>query len=233
MDRPIYLRKFCLAAAAFLGFFLAPLAHGDPYPSVDLRVPGLPPTQLYTNPDDSTIRAVLERDQVWEDLEALTICAVEGFAIGAGLALSLALDVRVMGESAHFRAPEVALGLSMSWGSIPRLINLVGPARAKQILILSDQRVGSADAAAWGLAQDVTPDGHAVVRALEIARAAAEMPPLTVRMTKQAVNAVANATARASIYMDTEQVILSGMTGDHKEAVAAFKEKRKPRFTGE
>ena len=126
--------------------------------------------------------------QVWEDLEALTICAVEGFAIGAGLALSLALDVRVMGENAHFRAPEVALGLSMSWGSIPRLINLVGPARAKQILILSDQRVGSADAAAWGLVQDVTPDGHAVVRALEIARAAAEMPPLTVRMTKQAVN---------------------------------------------
>jgi enoyl-CoA hydratase len=171
--------------------------------------------------------------QVWEDLEALTICAVEGFAIGAGLALSLALDVRVMGENAHFRAPEVALGLSMSWGSIPRLINLVGPARAKQILILSDQRVGSADAAAWGLVQDVTPDGHAVVRALEIARAAAEMPPLTVRMTKQAVNAVANATARASIYMDTEQVILSGMTGDHKEAVAAFKEKRKPRFSGE
>lgn len=108
-----------------------------------------------------------------------------------------------------------------------------GSGSAKQILILSDQRVGSADAAAWGLVQDVTPDGHAVVRALEIARAAAEMPPLTVRMTKQAVNAVANATARASIYMDTEQVILSAMTGDHKEAVAAFKEKRKPRFTGE
>jgi enoyl-CoA hydratase len=171
--------------------------------------------------------------QAWEDIEAMTICAVEGFAVGAGLALSLALDIRVMGAGAHFRAPEVALGLSMGWGAIPRLVNLVGPARAKQMLILSNRRVGSQDAFDSGLAQEVVPDGDAATRALEIAQEAATMPPLTVRLTKQAVNAVANATAKASIYMDTEQLVLSNLSGDHKEAVAAFKEKRKPRFTGD
>lgn len=171
--------------------------------------------------------------QAWEDIEAFTICAVEGFAVGAGLAISLALDLRVMGAGAHFRAPEIALGLSMGWGAIPRLINLVGPARAKQILILSNQRVSAETALGWGLAQEVAPDGQAAARALEIAVEAAAMPPLTVRLTKQAVNAVANATAKASIYMDTEQLMLTNLSGDHKEAVEAFKAKRKPRFTGD
>ena len=70
----------------------------------------------------------------WESIEAITIAAIERFAIGGGLALALAFDLRVMGQGAHIRAPEVSLGLSMSWGSIPRLVNLVGPARTKQIL---------------------------------------------------------------------------------------------------
>ena len=64
-----------------------------------------------------------------------------------------------MGEGAHFRAPEVALGLSMSWGSIPRLVNLVGPARAKQILIMANDRISADQSLAWGLVQDVAPDG--------------------------------------------------------------------------
>ena len=72
----------------------------------------------------------------WEGLEQFTVAAVERFAIGGGLALATAFDFRVTGDGAHFRAPEVALGLSMSWGTIPRLVALVGPARAKQILCL-------------------------------------------------------------------------------------------------
>lgn len=111
MDRPIYLRKFCLAAAAFLGFFLAPLAHGDPYPSVDLRVPGLPPTQLYTNPDDSTIRAVLERDQVWEDLETRwilhTIRRGDVFVdVGANIGYYTVIASKIVGDEGHVYAFE-------------------------------------------------------------------------------------------------------------------------------
>lgn len=170
--------------------------------------------------------------RAWEDLEQLTIAAIEGFAIGGGMALALACDMRVMGAGAHFRAPEVALGLSMSWGTIPRVVNLVGPARAKQALILAQDRIPAADAREWGLCEEIVPDGRAEARALEIAEKAAAMPPLTVRMTKSAVNAYANALAHASIHMDTDQVVLAGTTEDHREAVAAFREKRTPKFTG-
>lgn len=170
--------------------------------------------------------------RAWEDLEQFTIAAIEGFAIGGGLALAVALDFRVMGAGAHFRAPEIGLGLSMSWGSIPRLINLVGPARAKQMLILAQQRVSAQDAAAWGLAQEVVPDGTALGRALEIAEQAAAMPPVAVRMTKQTVNAIANASSAALIHMDTDQLMLTETTNDFAEGVAAFKERRKAEFTG-
>ena len=113
--------------------------------------------------------------RAWEEVEQFTIAAIEGFAIGGGLALAVALDFRVMGQGAHFRAPEIGLGISMSWGSIPRLINLVGPARAKQMLILAQERVSAADALAWGLVQDVVPDGQAFDHALALAEKAAAL----------------------------------------------------------
>ena len=87
--------------------------------------------------------------QAWERLEQFTVAAVERFAVGGGLAFALAADWRVLGQSAHFRAPEVALGLSMSWGSIPRLVNLVGPARAKQVLLMANDPIPAAQALHW------------------------------------------------------------------------------------
>ena len=97
--------------------------------------------------------------KAWSALEQFTVCGIEGFAIGGGLALAVATDYRVAARSAHFRAPEAALGLSMSWGSVPRLVNLIGPARTKQILIHANDRVSAEDALSWGLAQEIAPDG--------------------------------------------------------------------------
>ena len=168
----------------------------------------------------------------WESIEAITIAAIERFAIGGGLAFALAFDLRVMGQGAHVRAPEVSLGLSMSWSTIPRLVNLVGPARAKQILCLANDRITSQDALAWGLVQVVVPDGEAEAHARTLAERAAAMPPVPLRMTKASVNAVAAACSAAVVHMDTEEVMLTEMTEDFEEATAAFRERREPVFRG-
>ena len=170
--------------------------------------------------------------RAWERLEQFTIAAVERFAVGGGLAFALATDWRVMGSSAHFRAPEVALGLSMSWGSIPRLVNLVGPARAKQILLMANDRIDARQSLAWGLAQDVVPDGEVEAAAVQWAEKVAAIPPLPARMTKKTINAYANALSDLAVHMDTDEVILTEHTSDHAEAVDAFLSRRVPVFKG-
>jgi len=70
--------------------------------------------------------------RAWQDLDQVTIAAIEGHCIGGGAALVVALDFRFCGKGAHFRIPEVELGMNMSWGSIPRMLALMRPARTKQ-----------------------------------------------------------------------------------------------------
>src|SRR6202000_3371863 len=78
--------------------------------------------------------------RAWQEMEQITIGAIEGFCIGGGVALAVALDFRVMSRAAHMRVPEIGLGMNMSWQSIPRMLHLMGPARTKQAEILADQR---------------------------------------------------------------------------------------------
>jgi len=65
--------------------------------------------------------------QAWEDVPAVTICAVEGYCIGGGTALAASLDFRVVARTAYFQLPEIAIGLPLSWGAVPRLVRLLGP----------------------------------------------------------------------------------------------------------
>lgn len=168
----------------------------------------------------------------WERMEQVTIAAIEGFAIGGGAALAVSLDFRICGRGAHFRIPEVELGMNMSWGSIPRMVALMGPARTKQAVILASDRIMAPQALEWGLVEEVVEDGQALVAAMAFASRIAEQPPLPVRMSKTTVNKVAFALADAVSHMDPDQNVLSGLTEDYAEGTRAFREKRKPRFTG-
>jgi len=170
--------------------------------------------------------------RAWQDMEQITIAAIEGFCIGGGVALAVALDFRVMARNAHIRVPEIGLGMNMSWQSIPRMLHLIGPARTKQAVILADQRIGADEAHDWGLVEQVVDPGKAFDAAMALAAKVAAQPPISVAMTKLTVNRLAHALDDLASHMDIDQFALASLTEDHREGVAAFLERRKPGFRG-
>jgi len=144
----------------------------------------------------------------------------------------VALDFRIMAANAHLRVPEIGLGMNMSWQSIPRMLHLIGPARTKQAVILADQRISAEEAEAWGLVEKVADPGKAFDAAMTLAAKVASQPPLSVGMTKATVNRLTYALDDLASHMDIDQFALATMTEDHKEGVAAFLARRKPRFRG-
>ena len=155
--------------------------------------------------------------QAWEDMPQVTIAAMERLAVGAGCAIALACDWRVLDRDGYLSVPEVKIGLNLQWGALPRLISLVGPARAKRIVLLCEKMPAS-QALDWGLVEELADTGRTVEKALELAETAAAMPAATTRMVKQAVNATANALHRASAHADAAQ---SALTRTYADAVAA------------
>jgi enoyl-CoA hydratase/carnithine racemase len=155
--------------------------------------------------------------KAWEEMPQITVAAMERIAVGAGVAIALACDWRVLGRSAYLYVPEVKIGLNLQWGALPRLISLVGPARAKRITILCE-KMPAAQALDWGIVDELADDGATVEKALEMAEVAARMPAATVRMVKQAVNATAGALHAATAFADADQ---SQLTVGYAAAAAA------------
>jgi enoyl-CoA hydratase/carnithine racemase len=170
--------------------------------------------------------------RAWQEMEQVTIGAIEGFAIGGGVALAVALDFRVMAANAHLRVPEIALGMNMSWQSVPRMLHLIGPARTKQAVIIADERISADTALQWGLVEEVAAPGKSFEAAMALAEKVARQPPISVMMTKLTVNRLAYALDDLASHMDGDQFALASMSEDHSEGVAAFRERRKPKFRG-
>jgi enoyl-CoA hydratase/carnithine racemase len=168
----------------------------------------------------------------WANMEQVTIAAIEGHCVGGGVALAASLDFRIASTSAHFRIPEVALGMNMSWGSLPRLVALMGPARAKQAVILANERIPAERAFAWGLVEEVVADGASLGAAMNLADRIAAMPPVPVTMVKTTINRIAGALDALAVHMDGDQFALTNLSDDFKEGVDAFKSRRVPRFRG-
>ena len=168
----------------------------------------------------------------WENLEQITIAAIESYCIGGGVALAVACDHRIIAEDAFFRLPEIPLGMNMSWQTNPRTVALVGPSRAKQFTILGEP-CSANTALDWGLVDEVVPSGSTLKAAHALAERYAKVPPIALRMTKQAINVAANPLGHAVSYMDRDQFAFAATTEDQAEAVRAFLEKREPEFKGD
>jgi len=169
--------------------------------------------------------------RAWEETKPITIAAIEGFCVGGGVSLVISCDFRIMAQSAFMRIPEIELGLNYSWGSIPRLLHLIGPAKTKEMILLG-QQVPAKKCLTWGLAEEVVADGSAIGAAQALSEKILKKPLIPVSMTKQAINNITAALDRAGIYMDADQFLLTTYTKDHKEGVDAFLDKRSPRFKG-
>jgi len=157
----------------------------------------------------------------WEALDAITICAIEGYCLGGGLAFSLACDQRIASHASTLGAPELRNGMNMSWQSVPRLVSLIGQARTRKLLLLGEP-VSAQTAEHWGLVDVLCEPGRAAQEAQALAERLLRMPAAASRMTKHAINVAANALGHAVSYMDLEQYAVCQSTDDHQHALDEF-----------
>lgn len=165
------------------------------------------------------------------ECEAPVIAAVNGVAAGLGATIALLCDVVFMADSARIGDTHVNMGLVAGDGGAVIWPLLIGPHRAKEFL-MAGKLVAAKDAAEIGLVNRVVPGDRLLDEALAYARELAARPKPAVRWTKMVINQVVqqNMSLMLTLGYATEQ--LSSHTEDQKEAVAAFFEKRKPKFTG-
>ena len=164
-------------------------------------------------------------------LEKPVIAALPGPAAGAGLAIALACDLRVMAESAFVTTSYARLGLSGDYGGSWFMTQLVGTAKARELYFTGD-RVTAAECARIGLANRVVPDADLEKEALALARRIAQGPPIALRYMKDNLNRALTDALPALLDIECERMVQGAQTDDYLEAVKAFQEKRTPEFKG-
>ena len=165
------------------------------------------------------------------DLPMPTIAAIEGNALGGGLELTLACDLRIASSSARLGLPEVRLAVTPGAGGTQRLPRIVGPARAKE-LILSGRIVGAEEAERIGLVNEVVPPGEARARADAIAAEIAARGPLAVREAKRLIDAATDRDLADGLAAELDASGRLFASDDMLEGASAFFAKRDPDYHG-
>lgn len=165
------------------------------------------------------------------ELDIPIIAAVNGPAIGAGCDLTCMCDIRIAGESARFAESFVKLGIIPGDGGAWFLPRTVGFSKAAEMAFTGDQ-IDAKEALACGLVSRVVPDAELMDAARELARRIAVNPPHALRMGKRLLREGQRSDLRTLLDMSASMQALSHLTDDHREAVTAFVEKRKPVFKG-
>jgi enoyl-CoA hydratase/carnithine racemase len=160
-----------------------------------------------------------------------TVAALPGPAVGAGLAIAMACDIRIAAESAFVSTGYLRVGLSGDYGIAWLLTRLVGTARARELMFTSD-KVDAARCAAIGLVNRVVPDAKLQDEAFALAKSMAEGPAMALRYMKDNLDEAQLFDFATARDQEAERLIRTTMTADHREAVQAFIEKRKPVFKG-
>lgn len=166
-----------------------------------------------------------------EDYEKPTIAAINGFALGGGLELALACDIRIASYNAKVGLPEVALGIIPGAGGTQRLTRIVGKGKAMD-LILTGDIIPAEEAERIGLISKAVPHDKLMEKATEYANKISLKAPLALRLAKAAVNRGADIEMETALYLEKlSQTILIG-SEDKREGTQAFLDKRQPQFQG-
>jgi enoyl-CoA hydratase/carnithine racemase len=160
------------------------------------------------------------------------IAAIRGFALGGGLELALACDIRIAGEDSQLGLTEVNLAIIPGGGGTQRLPRLVGRGKALE-MILTGARIDAREALRIGLVERVVPATEVLSSAQALARALAEKAPVALRYAKEAVVKGLGLPLEDGLRLENDLATLLRTTDDRIEGAKAFLEKRKPRFTGQ
>ena len=164
-------------------------------------------------------------------LEKPVIAAVNGAAAGAGLSIACACDIRIASDAATFVPAFINIGLVPDSGGTYFIARLLGPARAFEWMS-SGRRLTAAEALAWGLVSEVIEADSLGARVGDLAAQLAAMPTRGIGMTKRLFDRAGESTLEEQLELEAQLQSAATRTDDFREGVAAFLEKREPRFTG-
>jgi 2-(1,2-epoxy-1,2-dihydrophenyl)acetyl-CoA isomerase len=165
------------------------------------------------------------------DLQLPVVCAVRGWAVGIGAQLALAADFTIASEEAIFWYPFLRRGFTPDSGSTWLLPRIVGPVRARQLLLL-DRRFSGTEAAEWGIAHAAVPDAEVAKTAETLVADLAAGPTVAIGLTKALLAAAPDHDLRRHLGEEAYAMELSSRSPDFREGMKAFVERRAPRFEG-
>ena len=165
------------------------------------------------------------------NMQIPTIAMVRGYCIGGGTAVAVCCDIRICTENAKFGIPAAKLGLGYGYNRAKPLVDLIGPAFAKE-MFFTGRQFDAREAEKMGLVNRVVADDALEATVDEMARTIAQNAPLTIRCAKMVVGEVLKDAGERDVAATERAVEVCFRSSDYKEGQAAFMEKRKPRFTG-
>lgn len=189
--------------------------------------------KLFADGDPATAekmgRAFGDAFEALADFRGVSIAAINGFAMGGGLEVALACDIRIAEEHAQMALPEAKVGLLPCAGGTQRLGQLIGEGWAKR-MILCGERLKAAKALELGLVEEVVSTGEALAVAQTLAAQVANQSPVAVAACKRLVHSARDIAIAAGLQAERDEFVKLFSTEDQKEGVNAFLEKRTPEW---
>jgi len=164
-----------------------------------------------------------------EDLGLPVIAAINGFALGGGVELAMACDLRIASENAKFGQPEINLGLIPGWGGCVRLPRLIGPTKAMELIMIGDM-INADQAKSLGLINMIVPQEELLSATKEFAKMLSTKPRIALQQAKNVIKKGIEMSKDSALNLEAESFALLFSTEDAQEGIRAFLDKRKPNF---